>query len=103
MPTDFHAVVTVTAQTEDQAAQVLAERLSHDEDYSLVYTLAQPFGRASGKANATAMAYLLGLLPDREELSKVIAEALGRYTSEGSALDVADAVRARILQEAGRG
>lgn len=34
---DFTYTVTVTAETIEQAEQVMAERLSHDEDYGFTY------------------------------------------------------------------
>jgi hypothetical protein len=36
---NWHYVVTVTADTESEADQVMAERLDHDEDYGFVYQL----------------------------------------------------------------
>lgn len=85
MSTDFHTTVTVTAQTQAQADQVLAERLAHDEDYGFPYTL--NFG-AAGKAP------LIG----REQVYAAMNELL-LETSDPSAKVYNDGVRdlARLL------
>jgi hypothetical protein len=38
-------LVTVTADTEEQAAQVMAERINVDEDYGFEYTIGFETGR----------------------------------------------------------
>lgn len=35
----FRYLVTVEADTEDRAVQVMAERIGHDEDYGFFYTI----------------------------------------------------------------
>jgi hypothetical protein len=42
---DYAYVVTVTADTEEQAAQVMAERINVDEDYGFEYTVGFETGR----------------------------------------------------------
>lgn len=36
---DFHCTCIVQAETREQALQVLAERLDHDEDYGFPYAI----------------------------------------------------------------
>ena len=42
---DYAYVVTVTADSEEQAAQVMAERINYDEDYGFEYGISFETGR----------------------------------------------------------
>lgn len=46
MPIDFHFTVIVTAETREQAEQVLRERIEHDEDYGFDYSIGSTYAAA---------------------------------------------------------